>query len=228
MTPLDDVVVPLNPALTFGPENATLIGRANTTYTSNYDSNHYSILNITDSKLFTIEGGILKYGSLFGVFKLDYYFMIVNGTGGASLRLLGVMIEFVSAMNSTVFILGGKVTLKDVTINNQLNTNWVSPLVFSESSISSVIIDLHSCTITNSGYKNANSSLPRSAVVYFTNRTTATQSIVLNMSFCLCLNNTFNLSITNLGGGVSVFRSYNESSCMCISFLIKNGKEKRN
>jgi hypothetical protein len=80
--------------------------------------------------------------------------MIVSGTG-ASLCLSGVEIEFVSAMNSTVFILGGgKVILEDVKINNQSNTNWVSPLVLSHSSISGVTVHLHSCTITNSNYKD--------------------------------------------------------------------------
>jgi hypothetical protein len=168
-----DGVIPLNPAPTFKPENATLIARPNTIYTSNYDSYHYSILNITGSKLFTIEGGTLKYGSSFLLLGLNYHFMIVSGTGGASLYFSGMQIEFVSAMNSTVLILGGKVTLEDVKINNQLDTTWVSPLVFSHSNTSSVTVHLHSCTITNSNYKNANSSLARSAVVYFIYQTTA-------------------------------------------------------
>jgi hypothetical protein len=179
-------------------------------------------LNITDSKIFTIEGGILKYGNTSLSKPINYYFMIVNGTESASLYFSGTQIKFVSAMNSMVFILGGKVTLEYVIINQlEDTTNWVSPLVFSDSSISSVTIDLYSCIIENSTYMNANPSA-RSAIVHFANETTSSKSIVLNMSFCLCLNSTFNLSITNLGGGgVSHFCSYNESSCMCISFLIK-------
>jgi hypothetical protein len=163
------------------------------------------VLNITGSKSFTIKGGFLKYGNG----NLNYHFMIVSGTGGASLCLSGVEIEFVSAMNSTMLVFGGKVTLKDVKINNQLDTNWVSPLVFSHSNTSSVTINFHSCLITNSSYENADSSYERSAVVYFIDQTSATQSITLNMSFCLCLNNTFNWD-----GGVSLFCSYNESSSM--------------
>jgi hypothetical protein len=161
-----------------------------------------------------IEGGILKYGNTSLKTRTNYYFYDLNGTGGASLSISGVEIEFVSAMNSTVFILGGKVTLEDVKISNQLNTNWVSPLVLSHSNISSVTVNLHSCTITNSKYKNAKSSYDRSAVVYFINQT-ATQSIALNMSSCLCLNNTFNLSCTDsMGGGVCLFHSYSTSSGM--------------
>jgi hypothetical protein len=38
----------------------------------------------------------------------------VNGSGGESLCLLDVEIEFVSGMNNTVFILRGKVTFEDV------------------------------------------------------------------------------------------------------------------
>jgi hypothetical protein len=159
-----------------------------------------------------MKGGILKYGNG----SLNHYFIIVNGTGSALLCLLGVEIEFVSKMNSTVFILGGKVTLENVKINNQLDTNWVSPLVFSYSNTSSVTVNLHSCTITNSNYKSDDFSLRRSAVVYFNNQTTATQSITLNVSFCLCLNNTFNLSNANsyTGGGYSLFCSFNTSSSM--------------
>jgi hypothetical protein len=198
-----------------GSTNVTLISGINTKYTCSYGSGHYSVLNITGSKIFAIQGGILKYGNG----GLKYYFMIVNGTGGASLCLSGVDIEFVSVMNSTVFILGGKVVLEDVKINNQLDTTWVSPLVFSHSRTSSVTVDLHSCTITNSKYKNADSSYDRSAAVYFINQATATQPITLNMSFCLCLNNTFNLSYgRNWGGGVSFFYSYSESSSMWLSF----------
>jgi hypothetical protein len=172
-------------------------------------------LNITGSKSFTMEGGLLKYGNE----GLDYYFIIVNGTGGASLFLLGVEIIFVSPMNSTVFILGGKVALEDVKINNQLDTNWVSPLVLSHSSISSVTVNLHSCTITNSTYKNADSSYARSAVVYFINQTTANKSISLNISSCLCGNNTFNLSITNWGGGFNLYCIYNSYSRILIFFF---------
>jgi hypothetical protein len=156
---------------------------------------------------------------------INYYFMIVSGIGGESLCLLGV--EFVSAMNSTMLILGGKVTLEDVKINNQLATTWVSPLVFSHSNTSSVTVDLHSCTITNSKYTNANPSLARSAIVYFINQATATQSITLNVSSCLCLNNTFNLTYIYWGGGVSFFYSYNTSSSM-VFFLLKKEKGKRN
>jgi hypothetical protein len=160
-----------------------------------------------------MKGGILKYGNTSLQTPINYHFMIVNGTGGASLNLSGVEIEFVSAMNSTVLILGGKVVLENVKINNQLDTNWVSPLVFSHSNTSSVTVDLHSCTITNSNYKNANSSYDRSAVVYFINQTTATKSITLNMSFCLFWNDTFNLTSSGWGG-VGYFSSSNESSSM--------------
>jgi hypothetical protein len=162
-----------------------------------------------------MKGGILKYGNTSLSKPMNYHFVIVNGTGGESLSLSSVEIEFVSKMNSTVLILGGKVTLDDVKINNQLNTNWVSPLVLSYSNTSSVTIHLHSCTISNSKYKNAYLSLGRSAVVYFISQNTSTQSITLNMSFCSCLNNTFNLTnASTWGGGVSLFYSRNTSSGM--------------
>jgi hypothetical protein len=158
----------------------------------------------------------VKYGNG----GLEYFFMIVNGTEGASLCLSGVEIEFVSPMNSTVFILGGKVTLEGVKINNQLNTNWVSPLVHSRSNTSSVTVELHSCTITNSNYKTADFYRFRPAIVCFVNEATAAQSITLNISFCLCQNNTFNLDTSYQGGGYGLFYSYNTLSSMWFFFLI--------
>jgi hypothetical protein len=209
----------LNSVSLFSSRTVILQAGTNTNYTCSYASGYYSVLNITGSKSFTIKGGILKYGDTSLETPINYHFMIVSGSAGPSLYFSGVQIEFVSAMNSTVLILGGKVTLEDVKINNQLDTTWVSPLVFSHSNTSSVTVDLHSCTITNSNYKNANSSLARSAVVYFINQTTATQSITLNVSFCLCLNNTFNLSYTNdYGGGYIYFCSHNTSSSMWFFF----------
>jgi hypothetical protein len=177
-------------------------------------SGNYSILNITGSKSFTIKKGILKYGNTSLSKPIKYHFMIVSGTGGALLCLSGVEIEFVSPMNSTVLILGGKVILEDVMIKNQLDTTWVSPLVFSHSNTSSVTVNLQSCTFTDSSYEDAEHFLARSPVLYFINETTATQSITLNMSFCLFRNNTFDLVFTTNGGGVSFFYSYNKSSSM--------------
>jgi hypothetical protein len=78
-------------------------------------------------------------------------------------------------MNTTLFILGGKVTLEEVKIKQPIiDTNWVSPLVYSHSNTSSVTVKLHSCTITNSNYKNSDSFYDRSAVVYFVDQDTAT------------------------------------------------------
>jgi hypothetical protein len=212
----------LNSVSLFSSRTVILQAGTDTNYSCSYGDGHYSILNITGSKSFTIQGGILKYGNTSLETPINYYFMIVNGTGGASLCLSSVEIEFVSEMNSTVFILGGKVTLEDVKINNQLDTNWVSPLVFSDSNTSSVTVNLHSCTITNS-YCNSVRS-----VFYFIRETISFQSITLNMSFCSCLNNTFNLVSETRNNGVGLFCSYSKSSSMWVSFLIKKEKKKKN
>jgi hypothetical protein len=165
-----------------------------------------------------MEGGILKCGNIFLANFLNYYFIIVNGTGGASLYVSGVELEFVSAMNSVVYILGGMVTLKYVKLNKQ-NMFWVSPLVSSDSSTSSVIVNLHSCTITNCKYQNAVSSIAKSAVVYFINRTNGIYSITLNMSSCLCQNNIFHLGyVDDWGGGFGLFYSWDVFSSMSFFF----------
>jgi hypothetical protein len=211
---------------TFGSTNVTLTSEMNTDYTCSYGSNHYSILNVTDSKSFTIQGGILKYGNG----DLKFYFIIVNGTGGESLCFSSMEIEFVSAMNSMVFILGGKVTLEDIKINNQLDTNWVSPLVFSYSSTSSVTVNLYSCAITNSSYKSPD-SIPRSAIVFFINRSESNRPISFNMSFFTCHNTTINLDNSqSMGGGVCSFYSRSSSPGSGFLFFFKKKKirSKRN
>jgi hypothetical protein len=195
--------------------NVTLISGINTNYSCSYANGHYSILNIINSKIFTIQGGILKYGNG----NLNYYFIIVRD---GSLCLSHMKIEFVSAMNSMVFILGGKVILENMEVNNQLDTTWVSPLVLSHSNTSSVTINLYSCTIINSMFENANPSYIKSAIIYFINETSATQSIIFNISFCLCLNNTFNLNNYSSCGGFSFLCSYNTYSSMF--FFYKNFK----
>jgi hypothetical protein len=206
MTTVGDVI-PLDPAHTFGLEDVIVISGSSTTYTCNYGSDDYWIMNITGSKSFAIQGGILKYGSLFRLFTIDYYFAIVNGSEDGSLCLSGVEIEFVSKMNSMVFILGGKVTLENVRINNQQGVMWVSPLVLAWSNTSVVTVNLDSCSITNSIYKSTD--LSGSAVVYF--NTSYTKPISLNVSSCLCYNNTFNL-VGDGWGGFSSFSTYDASS----------------
>jgi hypothetical protein len=171
-------------------------------------------LNITGSKSFTIQGGIVKYGNK----NLSYYFIIVNGTGGASLSLLGVEIEFVGVMNSTVLILGGQVTLEDVKIKNQLDTMWVSPLIFADMNVSSVNIDVHSCKITDCKYKNSN-SVGRSAFICFKYVNNGI-SLKVNITFCKFCNNSFNLVHTNnFGGAISSFESTSSSSSFFFFFF---------
>jgi hypothetical protein len=153
----------------------------------------------------------------------------VNGTEDPSLCISGVEIEFVSGMNSMVFILGGKVILESVKLNNQTE-RWVSPLVFVDSNTSNVVVNLHSCTITNCIYKNANSSSPKSAVVYFIPENTTTYTVILNISFCFCYNNTFNLSniSSDTGGGFCLFCSYSTLSSMFFFFFFFFGGNKIN
>jgi hypothetical protein len=207
----------------FNSVNVTLVSGTNTNYTCSYTTGYYSILNITGWKSFMMRGGILKYGDTSLGAPSSYYFIIVNGTRGPSLCFSDMEIEFVNGMNSMVFVLGGKVTLEKVKINNQLDTNWVRPLVFSHSNFSIVAVNLHSCTITNSNYKPPNASLGGSAVVYFIDETTAVKSIFFNISFCLCQNNTFNNSfdLTKVlwSGGFTLFHSYYPSSGNFFFFL---------
>jgi hypothetical protein len=149
----------------------------------------------------------------------DHYFMIVNGTGGASLHISHVEIEFVSAMNSLTYVLGGKVILEGVNINNQPETMWVSPLVDVFHNISSAAVEIHSCAFTNNKYINANISHSKSLIVYFNNQSNATLPISLNISLCVCHNTTFNLSRLTRGGGIGHFHSRDPHSSFSFFFF---------
>jgi hypothetical protein len=193
----------LNSVDTFGSTSVILLGGINTNYTCSYIGGYRSILNITGSKLFTMENGILKFGNILN--STSYYFMCVSGIRKPLLNISNIKIQFVSKTNSLIYIEGGKVILKSVKVNSQSNAMWVNPLVDVFNKIDSVTVELFSCEISNCTYES--SSLYKSGVVYFNDNYNTIKPITFNMSLCLFLNNTFNIS--NNVGGVCAFFSGN-------------------
>jgi hypothetical protein len=122
-------------------------------------------------------------------------------------------------MNSTVFILGGILTLENVKINNQSNSMWASPLVLTDANVSDIIVNLHSCIITNSIYENVKDHY-MSAVVYFNREHECKSLEALNISLCLCYNNSFNSLISLDDGGFCYFNNNsNDNSSMAFFFF---------
>jgi hypothetical protein len=219
----DDAFLVLDSVNKFASTSVILVGGSNTCYTCSYGNEHFSILNITSSKSFVMKGGILKYG--FTPSNSDYYFMWVSGVDGPWLNIWSVEIQFVSLMNSFIYVEGGIVVLEDVKVNDQLDMMWTYPLVDVCQNVSDVIVELHSCSFTNNKYQFGGLVEPyKSAVVYFVSAnygTDATKQITLNMSFCFFDNNTFNLSFAgNMynHGGVGHIYSRNSSSSFFFSF----------
>jgi hypothetical protein len=216
-TARDGVTISLESTAEFRPNNVSIIGQKNTEYTCSYINDHHSILNITDSKTFSIEGGILKYGNTSLANRISYYFIILEGSGDASLYLLDVEIEFVSVMSNIILISGGNVILEDIKINNQPNTMWVYALVCCDETTSDVTIYLHSCNITNSYYKSFYFSYRESAVIFL--RTSSEFQKSINMSHCLFHNNSFHVGYQGNGGVACCEKFKNNSFISILSFL---------
>jgi hypothetical protein len=191
----------------FASDDVTLIAGTNTNYTFVFNQTFVSILNVTDSKSFSIIGGtfILSGG-------ISCYFCWVDG-GGALLSISFIELLFTDKMNSFIFVLGGTVSLKSLKLENEL-INWVYPLVDINQINFPVVVEISACNITNCTYIYNKTTTPhKSGVVFFTN-ISATESITLNMSSCNFFKNNMSIGGTSVygGGAVCYFWSRNISS----------------
>jgi hypothetical protein len=126
----------------FGSERVNLIGGNDTIYTCSFTSDY--ILNITESKWFKMEGGILNVGE-----SSSYNFSYVNSLGG--LEISFVEIRFKKVMGYLVIVYEGNIIFDNVEMKEQ-QSNWVYSLVYTYSIGSSITVELISCTFTNCTY----------------------------------------------------------------------------
>jgi hypothetical protein len=143
-----------------------------------------------------MEGGILKVGG-----GTAYYFSWVNNSG--VMKMSYVELEFVSELNSTIYVEGGTVILEYVSVINQQNY-WVAGLVNISSVVAPVWVEVFSCSFINSVYNYGGSSdasyLSRCSPFSFRNETFDIFSVKLNMTSCLFLHNYFNTSGNGFAG----------------------------
>jgi hypothetical protein len=209
------VNISLDSVSSFTPNEVTLVAGTNTNYTCSYTKSYISILNITGTKQFTIEGGILKVG-----INTSCYFIIVNNTG--ILKISHFSIEFTNKLNSIIYMEGGTVTLEYLYMTNQHPTYWVFPLVSVSALSSNVIVHFLSCTIINCSYMYNSTSATyyrSSPVVCFRNDSNSSYSISLNMSSSSFHYNSFFLNNYYNNGGTCCFYSNNIGSGL-IFFLV--------
>jgi hypothetical protein len=195
ITVADEIDVTLDSSTSFRASSVRLVGGVKTNYTCSFNALY--VLNITGSKSFTLENGILNIGR-----TSSCYFCYVNDSG--NLNLSHVEINFIKSMGYFAYIHGGDVTFEYLQINNQ--NNWTSPLLFSPvSSVSSVSARFFSCIISKCSYL---SSQKYAALVFFL-REKNYNSITLNVSSSSFQNNIFNLSsidgTTNHNGGGAIY-----------------------
>jgi hypothetical protein len=200
---LGGTTLSLDCASTFASSAVTRVAGTGTIYTCSYTSPYTSILNVSASQSFTVEGGILVCGS--STNENTQYFTIVNGEN-AYFCFSGVELKYKGQMGSIVYVRGGTVRFDNVKMNKQDSFHWVNPLIDVNATISTVNVYILSTNITNNDYHytNTSTSLFKSGVIFFVN--TSTKAITLNMRGSSFLNNSFNISNnTNARGGVCVF-----------------------
>jgi hypothetical protein len=196
--------------------NITLISKNNTNYICSYTGFYTSIINITESRSFAIERGILQHGNENALTSNKFHFTIVDGTDSLMI-FFDMEIKFVSKIESLVMILlGGKVILNYVKIDNQLDTMWVHPLIISLNPEVPITVEFHSCNVTNCKYKYTKTN-GNSAIVDFLNKLEV--QTFFNMSLCTFKNNSFNLNTDGLGS-VCGFESSSDYSYYLNFFVI--------
>jgi hypothetical protein len=192
----------------FASDKVVLAGGTNTNYTCSYTDSHISILNVTGSKQFTMEGGVLKLGG-----GALCYFVVVTDNG--VLNIQHVSIEITSSFNNTIYVKGGSVILEYVQMSNQDSTYWVAGLVNVTIYSSPVIVEIISCIFINCSYYYLSDGAlyyKTSPIVCFTNDSSS-YSITLNMSSSFFQNNYFHLNTDN-DGGAFFFLSKTNASCL--------------
>jgi hypothetical protein len=138
-----------------------------------------------------VEGGVVICGK--STNDTTLYFTVVNGEG-AYFCLFGVELRYGGQMNSVVYVGGGTIRFDSVKMDKQDSSHWVNPLIDVNATASAVYVYILSTTITNSDYRNANTSttLYKSGVVFFVN--TSTKVITLSMRESSFLIDSFYLS----------------------------------
>jgi hypothetical protein len=201
----------------FGSDSVVLVAGINTVYTCSYTETFMSILNVSESKSFAMEGGVLQFGTSRSP-SINYYFSWVSGIG-ASMRISYMEIQFMSEMNSLVNVEGGSLILEHVMLENEV-VGWVHPLIHVKHSVSFVTVELISCSVSDCEYKYGGTEWNKSSVVYFFNDSTADQAFFLNISSCVFCNDILNMSGLDYGGGICRINSFNYDCCLLSSFFI--------
>jgi hypothetical protein len=187
-----------------GSVDITLLAGAGTSYIFKY-GDFTSILNLTESVSFTINGGILKCAPVFDI----SLFLIIVSSETATLTVSNAEIVFIGEMNSLLYMVGGTIVISKLKIDNQ---RWVSPLIDISPTNLTASLSFSSCNITNSVYQYSGPGFPyKSAVIFFNNKSNNIYNLSLTSS--LFENNSFSLAITSYGfGGVLHMWCRNENS----------------
>jgi hypothetical protein len=155
-----------------------------------------------------MNGGILLFGTTLSS-STSYCFTFINGTSPL-IRISHVDIQFVNTTNSFIYVVGGAAVLEYVTIDEE-KTRWVYPLIYADTTVSLISVELHWVNITNSVYKY--SFTPSCAVVYFKHSSTSSSyAINLNITFSYFWNNSYDMGGSSNYCGVCAFLSYQSSS----------------
>jgi hypothetical protein len=150
--------------------------------------------------------------------KLNSFSWVANGGG---LSMFWMKLEFEGVLDSMIHVTGGVVAFMEVSMHDQLDTNWVSALINASATSDYISVQILFSTITNCTYKydyTEPAACRASSVVCFRDDSNSLYTIVFKMSYSSFRNNTFDLNGDNRGG-VCEFYSNNLDSGM-LNFLL--------
>jgi hypothetical protein len=202
-----------------------LIGGGGTSYALEYTGSSYLIIRVTSHKSFCIDGGILKYGNLNSskTSTNGYHFCVVSGVS-ASFAMRYVRIEFISDMNSMVYMGGGTLHIEHSNIEN-VSAGWIDILIEARCSsfIVPVIINLFSLSINNCyfTYNKSSPNATNSGIIYFQSCEEG-YPIFLNISYFSLHNSFFERDDNFTYAGAYCFQSNHPESGFCYLLFFLN------
>jgi hypothetical protein len=156
--------------------------------------------------------GLLKCGD--SLTSSVLYFIHIDNNSYLTMYLIDI--KFLGKMKNMIYIKGGTICIEGSKI---INENWVEPLIEVEAITSGVIINFFSNNINNCNYTCIKSIPYKSGIIFISD--VSTENLMLNISYCIFYENTFNLFYNDSGfGNICCFYSKSITSSMLIIFCL--------
>jgi hypothetical protein len=197
----------------FNSQNVSLTLLKSSVYSCVYSGSFAYILNINISKSFAMDGGKLIYSVNINTnefAKISYNFIKLEGVSPSCL-IKNIILAFSGSTGSLVTVRAGKLSLKNVSVNQE---KWVESFV-SVLSSSTISVSYIECNFTNSSYESLNGS---AALIWVQSSSNFIKVNFSSVTFC---NISMRLNLSSAGVVRFMGRQDgNSMSCGVIFFLI--------